>query len=1173
MTVQELVRDVTQNSRSGPLPGDECERLEAILADYLERLERGEKPDTNAIIVQHSELADELRENLAKLTALHIAAVGMTDGGVALDQLCATNLSELGTLGDFRVIRPIGRGGMGVVYEAEQISLHRRVALKTLPLAGVLNPKQLARFKNEAQAAASLDHPQIVSVYAVGSDRGIHYYAMQFIEGLSLAEVILECSGAPESPLSFSRNVASKGTGASTENQNCDKHSQNTIAGALSTLDRSRPAEYFRSVARLGIQAAEALHYAHEMGVVHRDIKPSNLLLDDDGQLYVTDFGLAMTQSDSNLTMTGDVLGTLRYMSPEQASGRRALVDRRTDIYSLGASLYELATLHAAFPEEDRVRLLHQVITDPPQAPSQINREIPKDLETIILKAMAKEPSSRYESAQELADDLQRFAKLEPIRARRITKLAYARSWCRRNKTVASLLAAVAALLLVLSIGGPLAAIKQAQLTRQANEELSAKNINQLYQDWYSGNVERVGAELERHDETADPGEFLFEWGLLRRLYEDSRKTVIFETEPDDERNFPTFVDFSPVGDLIALGQPGDRVAIYDIKQKELRQLENDPAGGVADAEFSHNGKELITVSWTGVINRRDVATGKVIGPVIHCGVEYKRPVIAGNFDLIRVTPDGESAVIAMGSTVVLARFEVGDCVKIHTHDGSISGLALSPESKTLVSSSFSDGRIKVWDLMGKQPPRVLDSYPSVIDIQFTADSGRLIIPDQQLGVIVLDAVSLAELPNLRINHRQLTNLAVHHDGIVATAGMEDQIVLWDIETGKELATFIGHEGNVADLEFSPDGTSVVSTSDDGTVRLWTVGDLNRKRNDRETRKNWRIDVQFAADGQNFFSSARRMDSLVLEQFRTQLSRWDIYSGQRERILAQGTHPQCDLAVVPGAEQVLCGGLGEFVLKKRSGEVDRVLDNDPRHIYQHVIASSDGKWVAGCGRILDNLGDNKNYFSGMAKVCFVVIVNLKSGAPQFFELPTHRKQWVIKSIAFSPDGNFLVAGGGEGFEYSRVDIFEREGEGFRHHDLPHEPQHGNEKVEVTNVAVSADSRLAGAVNQAGFARIWTLRGPEWKTEFTRESGLFSLAFSPDGRILALGDASGIQLCDLKSGSPLATIPIGGVVRSLRFSPDGRTLAWSSHDGEFGFFSTTAAIGAVPIPVEWDVINK
>jgi hypothetical protein len=191
MAMHKLVPDLTENTRSGRLSHGQTDELAEILTAYLEQLERGESPDTSAIVVRHPEIADELRENFEKLAALHRAAVGMADGGETLEQLCLADLTQPRTLGDFRLIRPIGRGGMGVVYEAEQISLARRVALKTLPLAAVLDPKQLVRFKNEAQAAASLDHPNIVSVYAVGADRGVHYYAMQFIEGVSLAEMVL----------------------------------------------------------------------------------------------------------------------------------------------------------------------------------------------------------------------------------------------------------------------------------------------------------------------------------------------------------------------------------------------------------------------------------------------------------------------------------------------------------------------------------------------------------------------------------------------------------------------------------------------------------------------------------------------------------------------------------------------------------------------------------------------------------------------------------------------------------------------------------------------------------------------------------------------------------------------------------------------------------------------
>jgi serine/threonine protein kinase len=316
----------------------ECDvpRLADLVDAITEKLQAGQPIDLAQYAAEFPEYAERLGNWIASLKAIVDLGESFSPAGSgvvrgSLDPAHPT--SSTGILGDFRIVREIGRGGMGVVYEAEQISLKRRVALKVLPFAAVLDPKQVTRFKNEAQAAANLDHPNIVSVYSVGCDRGIHYYAMQYVEGHSLAEVVEELRAESEEQRARSGNSELRAP-------NSPLPADTSPIGALSTLRTTNPKEHFRHIARLGIQAAEALHYAHEMGIVHRDIKPSNLLVDAQGHLWITDFGLATTQTDAGLTMTGDLLGTLRYMSPEQAAGDRAKIDYRTDMYSLGITVF-----------------------------------------------------------------------------------------------------------------------------------------------------------------------------------------------------------------------------------------------------------------------------------------------------------------------------------------------------------------------------------------------------------------------------------------------------------------------------------------------------------------------------------------------------------------------------------------------------------------------------------------------------------------------------------------------------------------------------------------------------------------------------------------------------------------------------------------------------------------
>jgi serine/threonine protein kinase len=434
----------TENGRARPAPPDDP-RVVSAVEEYVNALEAGERLDRQAFLARHADIADALAGCLDGLDFINAV-------GPQLDEAPSTEAAAPSQLGDFRILREVGRGGMGIVYEAEQISLGRRVALKVLPFAATLDPKHLQRFQNEARAAAQLHHTNIVPVYDVGRDKGVHFYAMQFIDGQSVAEIIASLRPGARSAASDQGEAATvdASTGRILPSACPSAAPETGKAGILSTSSSHRDRGFFRTVAQLGIQAAEALDHAHQLGIVHRDVKPANLLVDAAGRLWVTDFGLAQVQGDSRLTMTGGLVGTLRYMSPEQALAKRAVIDHRTDVYSLGATLYELLTLEPVFGGADRQELLQQIAFEEPRRPQRVNRAIPAELETIVLKALEKNSADRYATAQELADDLRRYLTDEPIRARRSSIVQRARKIARRHPGVAvtSAIAVFAGLLL-----------------------------------------------------------------------------------------------------------------------------------------------------------------------------------------------------------------------------------------------------------------------------------------------------------------------------------------------------------------------------------------------------------------------------------------------------------------------------------------------------------------------------------------------------------------------------------------------------------------------------------------------------------------------------------------------------------------------------------------------------
>jgi serine/threonine protein kinase len=418
-------RDAWDDPVAVASPAD-VSRIAIILEEYARLYGTGRRPERSEFLARHAAIAEELADCLDGLDLV----LSAQDDLLALDvaeESPTENFATPGQLGDYQILREVGRGGMGIVYEAAQLPLGRRVALKVLPSAASLDSRQRQRFQLEAQAVALLQHEHIVSVFGVGCHEGVHYFAMQFIDGWSLAELIRELRRAEPAGRAALPHETRRPAGSSRWN-------------------------HARTVAWYGVQAAEALQHAHEVGIIHRDIKPSNLMVDARGHLWITDFGLAhLPQDEPSLTRSGDLIGTLRYMSPEQVRGARHEIDATTDIYALGLTLYELASLRPAFVATDRQVLLRHILLDDPVAPRRLNPSLPRDLETIILKAIAKEPLARYRSARELADDLGRFLEDQPILARRPNLAERTARWSRRHRPV--VLTAAIVLMMAFAIG------------------------------------------------------------------------------------------------------------------------------------------------------------------------------------------------------------------------------------------------------------------------------------------------------------------------------------------------------------------------------------------------------------------------------------------------------------------------------------------------------------------------------------------------------------------------------------------------------------------------------------------------------------------------------------------------------------------------------------------------
>ena len=803
----------------------ELDVFNELAHEFAERYRRGERPSLSEYTKSHPELAEEIRDLFPAMVMME-----KLGGGADPPSASATDRPRFDgpmpdQLGEYRILRELGRGGMGVVYEAVQESLSRHVALKVLSQSRQMGPVQLIRFQREAKAAALLHHTNIVPIFFVGEHEGIHYYAMQYIRGQSLDVVLREIvrlrrdvGRSTELPKDTSESVSvalaagllSNGSAAPTiharsstvgrspgdrpgETQAAVLMSPREVSPALgrpsspARPSRGEGIHYYWSVARLGIQVAEALAHAHLHGVLHRDIKPANLLLDLEGTIWVTDFGLAKSEDSEELTNPGDIVGTLRYMAPERFQGK---ADPRSDIYSLGLTLYEMLTLEPAFQAAHRVQLIDVILHDEPERPRKHAPELPRDLETIVLKAIAKNPSDRFANAREMALELARFCDGQPILSRRLSTAERLWRWSRRNPALACLSMLAATLTSILLAGSMVAAWKfheQRDVVRAAQHEeraeLGRSLLRQARALRYSGQAGRRFDALETLETAA---QIAREDEIPPRHAAELRDEVIAALALADDQ---------PVQSWSGLNASG------------------------IHATSSIDANRYVDVSGDGAIHvhdLRDRSEIQVLGrdrPEVRTWPFFVR---GGQFLLILSGPrqtelwDLKEGKIAAGWPADVSSATARD-------DGR------------QIAAMRSDGAVHVYDLPGmtevarcpvsfKQPVRYPSTWLSLSEdghyLAFMQDLPRIAkVYELATGRIVCEV----KCPTPRV-HR---SLALSRTGGLLAIIHDRAISVYDVTNGEQIAMLQGHQSEGIVAQFQPGGGLLASSGWDNTTRLW----------------------------------------------------------------------------------------------------------------------------------------------------------------------------------------------------------------------------------------------------------------------------------------------------------------------------------------------------------------
>jgi WD40 repeat protein len=855
---------------------------------------------------------------------------------------------------------------------------------------------------------------------------------------------------------------------------------------------------YWQSVASLGVQVAQALSYAHGQGILHRDIKPSNLLLDTQGTVWITDFGLAKAADSDDLTHTGDIVGTLRYMGPERFQGK---ADPRSDLYSLGLTLYELLTLRPAFDETDRNKLMHRILHDESPRPRLLRAEIPRDLETIVLKAIAREPAHRYPTATDLADDLRRFLEDRPIRARRVSPAERLGRWCRRNPLVASLTAAVLGLLVLVAGVASVGYVQSSLAWRQEAKQRAA--------------AEDAAVEARKAADKARRLQYAADMYLAAQIWESETGSV------------------TTVRDLLLEHVPKD--GQEDLREFAWRYQWNRHRNGVPTFR-GHLGEVAVALARDGHLLTLD--GDHVLRDWDNVS---RRPTRTASFrhlgDFITqvLSPDGQALAVALrDGRVYLIDLATGHETRLLQGLPPIACLAFAPGGRMLAAVG-GDGQARVWEVAsGREVQRTpLVNIPIGFKLALSADGSALVLANYPNDFVVTELRIGSDSVRRNYNFTPV-EVGYSRDGRLAAVGLfGGEAVLWDVSAGRELGRWNAHDTSLTRLEFSPDSSRLATGGPDGLVIVWDVDSRQSKfRGKGHTAAI--TSLTFAPDGSTVASGSADGTAKL----------WDLSSNEEARVLKESRGRGLGVAYSPNGQWLATVGQeGALLWDARTGQPVREL---PVKDVVRVAFSPDSRTLA--------TGDGNPLVPSTSELDFLVKLWDVATGSKLGELRGRSDgtstQRTVGSLAFSPDGGLLAGGFGKpGWfapDYDQAVYVWDVHSARAVKTLP-------VRNSVLSLAFSPDGKTLAAACRDGKLRRWAVETWQQLPVLTGSGPLHTVAFSPDGRTLAAGAGNldvpvNVQLWDLATGSERP--PLHGhtsVTFALVFSPDGKTLASGSHD--------------------------